>query len=112
MEAGRLPLERSTDHMPITMPAHYAKKLGHYRDEYPSPRCHPAGGMLRAMADVRPAWAQRLSAERQARGWTQQQTVEALRMQSDHPLPGGEHLLRMWKNWERGKHRPRPDTSD
>jgi transcriptional regulator with XRE-family HTH domain len=68
--------------------------------------------MLRAMADVRPAWAQRLSAERQARGWTQQQTVEALRMQSDHPLPGGEHLLRMWKNWERGKHRPRPDTSD
>jgi transcriptional regulator with XRE-family HTH domain len=61
------------------------------------------------MADVRPAWAQRLSAERQARGWTQQQTVEALRMQSDHPLPGAEHLLRMWKNWERGKHRPRPE---
>jgi hypothetical protein len=30
-------------------------------------------------------------------------------MQSDHPLPGGEHLLRMWKNWERGKHRPRPE---
>jgi transcriptional regulator with XRE-family HTH domain len=61
------------------------------------------------MADVRPAWAQRLSAERQARGWTQQQTVEALRMQSDQQLPGGEHLLRMWKNWERGKHRPRAD---
>jgi transcriptional regulator with XRE-family HTH domain len=61
------------------------------------------------MADVRPAWAQRLSAERQARGWTQQQTVDALRMQSDHALPGGEHLLRMWKNWERGKHRPRPE---
>jgi transcriptional regulator with XRE-family HTH domain len=65
--------------------------------------------MLRVMAEVRAAWAQRLAAERQARGWTQQQTVEALRMQSDHPLPGGEHLLRMWKNWEHGKHRPRPE---
>ena len=38
------------------------------------------------MADeTRPAWAQRLAAERQARGWTQQQTVEALRMQADRP---------------------------
>jgi transcriptional regulator with XRE-family HTH domain len=62
------------------------------------------------MADeTRPAWAQRLAAERQARGWTQQQTVEALRMQADRPLPSGTHLLRMWKNWERGKHRPRPE---
>ena len=62
------------------------------------------------MSDAsRPAWAQRLSAERIARGWTQQQTVDALRMQSDRELPGGDHLLRMWKNWERGKHRPRPE---
>jgi transcriptional regulator with XRE-family HTH domain len=61
------------------------------------------------MADVRPAWAQRLSAERQARGWTQQQTIEVLRMQADQQLPGDEHLLRMWKNWERGKHRPRAE---
>jgi transcriptional regulator with XRE-family HTH domain len=62
------------------------------------------------MADeTRPAWAQRLAAERQARGWTQQQTVEVLRMQADRPLPGDTHLLRMWKNWERGKHRPRPE---
>jgi transcriptional regulator with XRE-family HTH domain len=58
---------------------------------------------------TRPAWAQRLTAERTARGWTQQQTVEALRMQSDRALPDNAHLLRMWKNWERGKHRPRPE---
>jgi transcriptional regulator with XRE-family HTH domain len=57
----------------------------------------------------RPAWALRLSAERVARGWTQQQTVDALRMQSDRQLPDSDHLLRMWKNWERGKHRPRPE---
>src|SRR5262245_30806383 len=62
------------------------------------------------MSDAsRPAWAQRLSAERVARGWTQQQTVDALRMHSDRQLPGSDHLLRMWKNWERGKHRPRPE---
>jgi len=62
------------------------------------------------MSDVsRPAWAQRLSAERVARGWTQRQTVDALRMQSDRALPDSDHLLRMWKNWERGKHRPRPE---
>ena len=37
------------------------------------------------MADeTRPAWAQRLAAERQARGGTQQRTIEALRMQADH----------------------------
>jgi hypothetical protein len=47
---------------------------------------------------TRPAWAQRLTAERTARGWTQQQTVEALRMQSDRALPDNAHLLRMWKN--------------
>ena len=62
------------------------------------------------MSDAsRPAWAQRLTAERVARGWTQQQTVDALRMQSDRLLPDSAHLLRMWKNWERGKHRPRPE---
>jgi transcriptional regulator with XRE-family HTH domain len=62
------------------------------------------------MADEsRPAWAQRLTAERQARGWTQQQTTEALRMQADRELPDATHLLRMWKKWERGKHRPRPE---
>ena len=48
-------------------------------------------------------------AERVARGWTQLQTVDALRMQSDRLLPDSAHLLRMWKNWEHGKHRPRAE---
>jgi transcriptional regulator with XRE-family HTH domain len=62
------------------------------------------------MSDAsRPAWAQRLTAERAARGWTQLQSVDALRMQSDRLLPDSAHLLRMWKNWEHGKHRPRAE---
>jgi transcriptional regulator with XRE-family HTH domain len=57
--------------------------------------------------DHRPAWAQRLAAERKVRGWTQQQTIEALRMHASQQLPDDSNLLRMWKNWEGGKHRPR-----
>jgi hypothetical protein len=30
-------------------------------------------------------------------------------MQADRALPNATHLLRMSKNWERGKHRPRPE---
>ena len=45
--------------------------------------------------ESRPAWAQRLTAERLARGWTQQQTTEALRMQADRELPDPSHLRRM-----------------
>jgi transcriptional regulator with XRE-family HTH domain len=58
---------------------------------------------------IRPAWAQRLTAERVARGWTQQQTVDALRMSSGRMLPDSANLLRMWKNWEHGRHRPRSE---
>jgi transcriptional regulator with XRE-family HTH domain len=57
--------------------------------------------------DNRPAWSLRLAAERQARGWTQQQTIDALRMHADQQLPDDTNLLRMWKNWESGRHRPR-----
>jgi hypothetical protein len=58
---------------------------------------------------TRPAWSLRLAAERRARGWTQQQTIDALRMHAPQQLPDDSNLLRMWKNWEAGKHRPRPD---
>jgi transcriptional regulator with XRE-family HTH domain len=62
------------------------------------------------MADeTRPPWAQRLASERQARGWTQQKAVEMLRAKSRHELPADRNLLRMWKNWEAGKHRPRAE---
>jgi transcriptional regulator with XRE-family HTH domain len=52
----------------------------------------------------RPAWAQRLRNERLARGWSQSDTVAAMRTFSDLPLPAG--LLDQWKRWERGRNYP------
>lgn len=60
-------------------------------------------------AMTRPSWAQRLADERHARDWTQQQTITALRMHADRELPDDANLLRMWKAWESGKHRPNVD---
>jgi transcriptional regulator with XRE-family HTH domain len=51
-------------------------------------------------------WAQRIRAEREARGWSQQQAVDALRMTASRPLPDDASLLRTWKGWERGAHLP------
>lgn len=58
------------------------------------------------MDDVRPAWAQRIRAERRARGWSQAQAVAALRAHSDKELPGHDSMLRRWKSWEAGDHVP------
>lgn len=55
----------------------------------------------------RPHWAERIHAERKARGWTQAQAVTALRLHVDGNPPSDTHLLRMWKKWEKGKHFPR-----
>ena len=52
----------------------------------------------------RPAWAERLRAERAARNWSQADAVAALRTFSAEPLPEG--LLDQWKRWERGRNRP------
>ncbi len=52
----------------------------------------------------RPAWAERLRAERLARGWSQADAVAAMRTFSDVPLPEG--LLDQWKRWERGRNKP------
>jgi transcriptional regulator with XRE-family HTH domain len=52
----------------------------------------------------RPAWAERLRAERLARDWSQADAVAAMRTFSDVPLPEG--LLDQWKRWERGRNRP------
>jgi transcriptional regulator with XRE-family HTH domain len=57
--------------------------------------------------NVKP-WAQRIRAEREARGWSQQQAVDALRMTADRVLPDDASLLRTWKGWERGQHLPGP----
>lgn len=53
---------------------------------------------------TRPAWAQRLRAEREARRWTQQDMVDALRAHSTVALT--DDLLRTLKGWEAGDHRP------
>src|SRR5689334_6933546 len=55
-----------------------------------------------------PRWSRRIRAERAARGWSQNQAVEALRAHA------GEHarlaekpsLLRNWKRWEAGDAEP------
>jgi len=52
----------------------------------------------------RPAWAERLRAERVARDWSQADVVAAMRTFSDVPLP--EALLDQWKRWERGRNKP------
>jgi len=56
--------------------------------------------------DDRPRWAQRLTAEREARGWSQLDTVRAIRAHSPRPLPDDKNLLRSWKRWESGATQP------
>jgi hypothetical protein len=58
----------------------------------------------------RPAWARRMTSEREARGWSQADAVQALKA---HAIEGGEtihagdaSLVRMWKRWESGEHQP------
>lgn len=52
--------------------------------------------------DDRPRWARRLAAERDARGWSQLDTVRALRAHSPKQLPDDTSLVRNWKRWESG----------
>jgi transcriptional regulator with XRE-family HTH domain len=58
------------------------------------------------MVNARPAWARRIRAEREARGWSQADTVRALRAHGDQQTPGQESLLRQWKRWESGDVEP------
>jgi hypothetical protein len=53
-----------------------------------------------------PASAQRIRAERSARGWSQREAVRHLREQTTKELPTEESLLRSWKKWEAGDHQP------
>ena len=52
--------------------------------------------------DDRPRWAQRMTAERVARGWSQADAVRAMRAHSEKTLPDDASLLRNWKRWESG----------
>jgi transcriptional regulator with XRE-family HTH domain len=54
-----------------------------------------------------PGWAARMRRERETRGWTQARAVTAMRTHSSKPLP--EDMLRQWKRWESGRHRPGDD---
>jgi transcriptional regulator with XRE-family HTH domain len=56
--------------------------------------------------DDRPAWARRIRAEREARGWSQADAVRALRAHGDQQTPGQDSLLRQWKRWESGDVEP------
>ena len=52
--------------------------------------------------DDRPRWARRLTAEREARGWSQSDAITALRAHASRTLPDDPALLRNWKRWEAG----------
>ena len=58
------------------------------------------------MSDERPAWAQRIAAERQARNWSQAEAVAVLRAHSPKRLPEGSSMIRQWKRWESGEVKP------
>lgn len=58
------------------------------------------------MTDQRPAWAQRIRSERDARGWSQANAVRALRAHATTELPSESSLLRRWKAWEAGDNTP------
>ena len=49
------------------------------------------------MAEDRPAWARRMTNEREARGWSQAETVKTMRLHSTGQLPDAPSLLRQWK---------------
>jgi hypothetical protein len=56
--------------------------------------------------DDRPAWARRITIEREARGWNKPQFIEALRLHSAGELPGKESMLRRVHSWESGSSCP------
>ena len=60
------------------------------------------------MIEDRPAWARRMTNEREARGWSQAEAVRAMRAHAaaDEKLPETASLLRQWKRWEAGEVTP------
>jgi transcriptional regulator with XRE-family HTH domain len=60
------------------------------------------------MTDDRPAWARRMTREREARNWSQAEAVRAMRMHApgNDQLPDDASMLRQWKRWESGEHMP------
>jgi tetratricopeptide (TPR) repeat protein len=61
------------------------------------------------VAADRPAWARRLTNEREARGWSQAQVVRALKANATKEEilhASDQSLLRQWKRWEEGEVEP------
>jgi transcriptional regulator with XRE-family HTH domain len=58
------------------------------------------------MSEDRPAWARRITRERETRGWSQAEVITAMRMHSPKPLPDEASMLRQFKRWESGEHIP------
>jgi hypothetical protein len=58
------------------------------------------------VAEDRPAWARRMTNEREARGWSQAEAVKVMRLHSPEQLPDDSSLLRQWKRWESGEVTP------
>lgn len=58
------------------------------------------------MSEDRPAWAKRITNEREARGWNKPQFIEALRAHSSTELPAKASLLRRVHAWESGESCP------
>ncbi|MCW2882021.1 MAG: transcriptional regulator, family [Sphaerisporangium sp.] len=62
------------------------------------------------VADI-PAWAARLRAERRERLWSQKEMARRLAEAADEHtgarLPSRDSVVRMMKDWEAGRHRPR-----
>jgi tetratricopeptide (TPR) repeat protein len=52
--------------------------------------------------DDRPLWAQRITREREARGWNKPQLIDALRAHAPGELPAKESMLRRVHAWESG----------
>jgi tetratricopeptide (TPR) repeat protein len=58
------------------------------------------------MNEDRPAWARRITRERETRGWSQADVITAMRMHAPKPLPDDASMLRQFKRWESGEHMP------
>jgi len=58
------------------------------------------------MTEDRPAWARRMTHEREARGWSQAYAVKTMRLHAPGQLPSESSLVREWKRWEAGEVMP------
>lgn len=59
------------------------------------------------MHEDRPAWAQRMEAERLARRWSPLDAAKAMIAHSKEPLTDAKTLARQWRRWEAGDVEPR-----